>query len=199
MTQQALTGLTALEWTQGSVGFRATKMDAVSAWDIWVEVIEPELSRINLIDTISPIIKDAISAQGGDTPQITEADIGIILGRTLLSISPQVKKRLRVLLFPTVAFTTVITPSPQPLVADAERMAFATLEPSDIYKVLLQLIAINFTPSFATLFRNIDLMTPDSTLPSAQPNSCTFGSPWCLRVVLPLSNSVLPCLLMTPW
>ena len=164
MTQQGLTGLTALEWTQGSVGFRATKIDSVSAWDIWVEVIEPELARIEIMDTITPIIKDAISAH--NAPRFTPGDIGVLLGKILLSIAPHVKKRLRVLLFPTVAFTTVVTPSPQPLVADAEKLAFATLEPSDIYKVLLQLIAINFTPSFATLFRSTGPMTPDSSSPS---------------------------------
>lgn len=166
MTQQALTGLTAPEWTQGTVRFTATKLDAVSAWELWVEVIEPELSRIAILDSLEPIIKDAMGVQGGSTAQITEAEVGVLLGKTLLSVEPQVKKRLRASLFPTVDFTTVATPSPQPLVADAERLAFATLEPSDIYQVLLRVIAINFIQSFVTLFRSTSPTTPDSS-PSA--------------------------------
>ena len=158
-----MTGLTALEWSQGSVRFMATKMDSVSAWDIWVEVIEPELSRLGVMENVEPIIEDAIAFKKGETPKFTATQVGMIVGKIMMDITPGVKKRLRFMLFPTVSFSTLATPSPQPLIPEVEKLAFATLEPSDIYQVLLRLIAINFTQSFVTLFRSTDLTTPDSS------------------------------------
>lgn len=138
----ALKNLDAGKVKLGKVTFTFSKMPALEGWRV--------------LDKI----RNAMAETQID-PDQNEA---LTILRAILALDSAFVEQLRVDMFVWIEFSSPQT-TPQTLLG-AEDMAFAELEPSDVYEVLLRSLAVNFTASFRSLRSRLGLDAEQNTPPS---------------------------------
>ena len=82
----------------------------------------------------------------------------------LMSLPPQFVEDLRVELFASILFRNRNDAKTFQKLGGAEDMAFQGLEPVAVYEVLLRSLAVNFSPSFLKLARELDFLNQTTRL-----------------------------------
>lgn len=121
-----------------NVEFSITKLDALSGWKM-LESIRHQMSKT-----------DITGAKTDDKQEGMQKFMS-----SILSLDPVFIDDLRLKLFANVQFKTKdVTTGWLPL-TDTIDMAFADLEPSAIYEVLMRSLVVNFTRSFTEIISRL--------------------------------------------
>ena len=123
------------EFEIGNVKFRIGKLSALNGWSM-LERIRFSLSKTDIA-----------------TADIGDGEIASmqVFAKVVLGLDPDLVNDLRHKLFAHVEFKTEAVERGWMPLKDAVDMAFAELEPSAIYEVLVRALIVNFTPSFNEL------------------------------------------------